>query len=74
MHGHSGNELTMVLAGGFTDATGSYARGDVESADDGLVHQPVADAGEECVCLVVTEGDLQPTGFIAKLVQPFFRL
>ena len=74
MHGHSGNELTMVLAGGFTDATGSYARGDVESADDGLVHQPVADAGEECVCLVVTEGDLQPTGLIAKLLQPFFRL
>ncbi len=74
MHRHSGNELTMVLAGGFTDATGTFQRGDVESADDGLVHQPVADAGEECVCLVVTEGDLQPTGLIAKLVQPFFRL
>ena len=74
MHGHSGNELTMVLAGGYSDATGSYRRGDVETADDGLVHQPVADVGEECVCLVVTEGDLQPTGLIAKLVQPFFRM
>ncbi|MBT4740666.1 MAG: anti-sigma factor [Rhodospirillaceae bacterium] len=73
MHGHSGNEMTMVLAGGFTDATGSYQRGDVEAADGGLVHQPVADAGEECLCLVVTEGELQPTGMIAKILQPFFR-
>ena len=73
MHGHSGNEMTMVLAGGFTDATGSYQRGDVEAADDGLVHQPVADPGEECLCLVVTEGELQPTGMIAKVLQPFFR-
>jgi len=74
MHGHSGNEMTMVLSGGYTDATGNYQRGDVEAADDGLIHQPVADAGEECVCLVVTEGELQPTGLIAKVLQPFFRL
>jgi putative transcriptional regulator len=73
MHGHIGNEMTMVLAGGYTDATGNYQRGDVEAADDGLVHQPVADAGEECLCLVVTEGELQPTGLIAKALQPFFR-
>jgi len=73
MHGHSGDEMTMVLAGGYTDATGNFQRGDVEAADDGLVHQPVADAGEECVCLVVTEGELQPTGMIAKVLQPFFR-
>lgn len=74
MHGHSGNELTMVLTGGYTDSTGSFSRGDVEAADDCLVHQPVADVGEECICLVVTEGHLQPTGMIAKLIQPFFRI
>ena len=74
MHGHSGNEMTMVLTGGYTDATGSFQRGDVEAADDGLVHQPVADKGEECICLVVTEGELQPTGMIAKVLQPFFRI
>ena len=73
MHGHTGNEMTLVLAGGYIDATGNFQRGDVESADDGLVHQPVADAGEECICLVVTEGELQPTGIIAKVLQPFFR-
>ena len=74
MHGHSGNELTMVLAGGYTDATGSYRRGDVAAADIGLVHQPIAEAGQECVCLVVTEGDLQPAGLVVKLVQPLLRL
>lgn len=74
MHGHTGNEMTMVLSGGYSDATGSFKRGDVEAADDGMVHQPVADAGEECICLVVTEGELQPTGIIAKALQPFFRI
>lgn len=74
MHGHTGNEMTMVLTGGYTDDTGNFKRGDVEAADDGLVHQPVADAGEECLCLVVTEGELQPTGLIAKALQPFFRI
>ncbi len=74
MHGHSGNEMTMVLTGGYTDSTGNFQRGDVEAADDGLVHQPVADKGEECICLVVTEGELQPTGMIAKMLQPFFRI
>ncbi|MFL2771294.1 MAG: ChrR family anti-sigma-E factor [Rhodospirillaceae bacterium] len=74
MHGHSGQEYTMVLSGGYTDMTGNYQRGDVEAAEHGLVHQPVADVGEECVCLVVTEGTLQPTGFFAKVLQPFFRI
>jgi len=74
MHGHSGNEMTMVLAGGYSDDTGHFTRGDVEAADDHMVHQPVADAGEDCVCLVVTEGQLMPTGMIAKVLQPFFRI
>ena len=74
MHGHSGHEMTMVLAGGYSDDTGHFMRGDVEAADDEMVHQPVADAGEDCVCLVVTEGQLLPTGMIAKMLQPFFRI
>jgi putative transcriptional regulator len=74
MHGHSGSEMTMVLAGGYSDATGHFVRGDVEAADDNMVHQPIADAGEDCFCLVVTEGQLRPTGMIAKVLQPFFRI
>lgn len=73
-HGHSEEEFTMVLAGGYTDAMGSYARGDVESADHGTVHQPVADDDGDCLCLVVTRGELKPTSLVARLLQPLMRM
>ncbi|MDX2141752.1 MAG: ChrR family anti-sigma-E factor [Rhodospirillaceae bacterium] len=60
-HGHGGEEMTMVLAGGYTDEFGSYARGDVETADTSQVHQPIADPGEDCICLTVTRGALIPS-------------
>jgi putative transcriptional regulator len=73
-HGHGGEELTMVLAGGYRDHTGSYARGDVAAADIGLVHQPVADAGEPCICVTVTNGPLLPTAILSWLAQRVSRL
>jgi len=71
MHGHSSDEMTMVLSGGYSDAIGQFARGDVEVADNELVHQPVSDPGEECICLVVTKGELRPTGVIPRILQSF---
>ncbi|MBL8645090.1 MAG: cupin domain-containing protein [Rhodospirillaceae bacterium] len=73
-HGHADEEFTMVLAGGYTDAFGSYRRGDVETADTGTLHQPVADDDGDCMCLVVTRGALKPTGLFAKLLQPLMPL
>jgi putative transcriptional regulator len=73
-HGHGGEEFTMVLAGGYSDALGSYRRGDVETADGEVVHQPVADQDGDCICLVVTRGDLKPTGLFARVLQPFMRM
>lgn len=70
-HGHGGEEMTMVLAGGYTDEFGSYARGDVETANTTHVHQPVADAGEPCICLTVTRGALIPS-VIASVINKFF--
>lgn len=64
-HGHGGEEMTMVLAGGYTDEFGSYARGDVETADATHVHQPVADPGEDCICLTVTRGALIPSALFS---------
>lgn len=64
-HGHGGEEMTMVLAGGYTDEFGSYARGDVEIADASHVHQPIADPGEDCVCLTVTRGALIPSAIFS---------
>ena len=73
-HGHGGDEMTMVLAGGYTDEFGSYARGDVETADVTQVHQPVADAGEACICLTVTRGALIPSAIFSLFNRFFPRL
>ncbi|MCB2108841.1 MAG: cupin domain-containing protein, partial [Rhodobacteraceae bacterium] len=72
-HGHGGEEMTMVLAGGYTDESGSFARGDVQCADQSTVHQPVADPGEPCIALTVTRGALVPTGFFSILARLFPR-
>jgi len=72
-HGHTADEMTMVLSGGYTDINGSFGRGDVEMADDGLVHKPIADAGEECICLIVRHGAMRPTGFLARAFQSVVR-
>lgn len=71
-HSHTGMEYTLVLAGGFSDEIGSFARGDVACADETLLHQPVADPGEPCLCLAVTDAPLRFTGVVPRLMQPFF--
>jgi putative transcriptional regulator len=70
-HGHAGAEMTMVLAGGFHDAGRSFGRGDIEWANADVVHQPVADEGEDCICLTVTDGPLKFFDVIGRLAQPF---
>lgn len=69
-HGHGGRELTLVLAGSFHDGQGRFARGDIEEADEGLQHQPIADPGEDCICLAVTDAPLKFRSWLVKMVQP----
>lgn len=73
-HGHGGDEITMVLAGGYRTADGAFSRGDVECADSSTIHQPVADPGEPCLCVTVTRGPLVPTAALSWLVQKVSRL
>jgi putative transcriptional regulator len=73
-HGHGGMELTMVLQGGFADQGQGYARGDVSMADRQVVHSPVADRSETCLCLAVTDAPLKLTGLVGMLVNPFLDL
>jgi putative transcriptional regulator len=73
-HTHEGGELTLVLRGAFHDETGRYLRGDVAEADHEVDHRPVADEGEDCLCLVVTDAPLKLTGRLGRLVNPFVRL
>ena len=73
-HTHRGNELTLVLAGGFSDELGHFLRGDVAEADASVQHQPVADPGEDCLCLAVTDAPLRLTGPVGRLLNPFIRI
>lgn len=73
-HGHKGLEMTMVLQGAFIDDGERFARGDVEMADSDLDHTPVADIGEDCICLAVTDGALQFKSLLPKIAQPFLRI
>jgi putative transcriptional regulator len=74
VHTHEGSELTLVLAGGFSDESGHFLRGDLAEADVSVVHQPVADLGEDCICLAVTDAPLRLTGLLGRLLNPFLRI
>lgn len=67
-HTHEGLELTLVLQGSFADASGSYAKGDVATADAAVDHQPQAGGGEICLCLAVEDAPLRLTGFNGALI------
>ena len=73
-HTHAGNELTLVLTGGFTDARGSYLRGDVAVTDEHVDHQPTADLDEDCLCLAVVDAPLRLTGRMTRFLNPFLRI
>ncbi len=72
-HRHGGNEMVAVLAGGFVDAFGEHLRGDLAVHDQDSDHKPVAQAGEDCLCLVVDEAPVHLTGFFARWLNPFLR-
>ncbi|MCO6185259.1 ChrR family anti-sigma-E factor [Rhizobium sp. L1K21] len=69
-HGHGGRELTLVLSGSFSDANGRFGPGDFEETDDDIEHQPVADPGEDCICLAVTDAPLKFKSRIVRIIQP----
>ena len=70
-HGHRGLELTLVLAGAFYDRHAWYRRGDVQAADEAVVHRPVAGPEEDCICLAVTDAPLRFRGPVPRLLQLF---
>ncbi len=72
-HTHGGMEVTLVLDGAYHDASGRYARGDVQVADDSVEHEPVAEGERTCLCLVVSEAPIRLTGFFGRLINPFIR-
>lgn len=73
-HSHNGLELTLVLQGSFSDATGRFGVGDLEVADQDLEHTPTADPGAPCICLAATDAPLRFNALMPRLLQPFFRI
>jgi len=70
-HTHGGDEFTLVLTGAFADELGQYGRGDLAATDSTVTHRPVADAGEDCVCLAVTNAPLRLTGALGFVLNRF---
>lgn len=73
-HGHRGTELTLVLQGAFTDHVDRFGAGDIEIANEDLEHTPVAEMGQDCICLAATDAKLRFTGILPRIMQPLFRI
>jgi putative transcriptional regulator len=67
-HTHTGLELTHVMCGSFDDGRARFGAGDFDAADGDVHHQPVLEAGGECICLASVQGRLVFDGTIARWV------
>lgn len=65
-HSHAGIELTQVLYGAFHDGRERFDDGDFDEADGSVHHQPVVEAGSECICLASVEGRVAFDGAVAR--------
>jgi putative transcriptional regulator len=72
-HSHVGAEYTVVLQGGFTDSTGNYVAGDFAQGRGAEAHEPIADAGEPCIALIVLDKPIVLTNRFARLLNPLVR-
>ncbi|MEO1038088.1 MAG: cupin domain-containing protein [Pseudomonadota bacterium] len=55
-HDHTGDEYTLILAGGLADSRGEYHRGDVCVAGPGVLHAPRVFDDADCICFTVAFG------------------
>ncbi|HEY0034425.1 MAG TPA: ChrR family anti-sigma-E factor [Devosia sp.] len=73
-HGHGGQELTLILQGAYKDRFGIFAVGDIADHDEEVEHQPIAEPGEDCICLVAVDAKLTFRGRLMRALQPLFGL
>ena len=71
-HTHEGSEVTLVLKGSFSDATGHYGRGDISIVDAGFDHRPKTSEGEDCLCFAVTDAPLRLSGPVGRILDRVF--
>ena len=73
-HTHRGTDMTLILEGGFSDANGSYHKGDFLIRRPGDVHAPTALQSEDCICLAVLDAPLRFTDWKFRWMNPFLKL
>lgn len=73
-HDHRGTEMTLVLEGGFSDASGTYHAGDFLFRTAHDTHAPRALPDGDCICLAVLDAPLRFTGWKHRWMNPFLRL
>jgi len=72
-HAHTGDEITLVLEGSFSDETGIYRRGDFIYRNHNHKHKPRVTTAAECICLTVLDAPIQFTGFFTRWLNPVLR-
>ncbi len=72
-HEHRGEEITVLLKGSFSDADGTYSRGDFVVRNAGEAHQPTATQDTDCICLVCLERPVRPRGWFYRLLEPYIQ-
>ena len=73
-HSHAGNEMTLVLEGSYRSGGTQFRPGDVECADEGTTHRPVAGSEATCICLAVTDAPLRFRNLLGRVMQTFIRI
>jgi len=68
-HSHTGEEWTLILSGSYVTGEQRFTRGDLHIEDETETHAPHIDEGEDCICLVMTQGPLKMQGWLPKVVQ-----
>lgn len=59
-HGHTGDEVILVIEGRLKDDRGAYGPGDICRSTKADVHQEHVVGDVDCVCFVVYYGELVP--------------
>lgn len=73
-HGHQGEEMTLILSGGYYDGDEAYTAGDLHMADHKTPHVPVAMEDKPCLVLAATDAPLIFKGLLPKMLQPFYKI
>jgi putative transcriptional regulator len=73
-HGHTGEELTCVLAGSFMNHGDRYGPGDFDFGEPNIEHEIVIGSEEPCLSLVALQGRLQLSGLFGRLIQSFITI